>query len=1319
MNRVFWTEQQQPMNTSFTAIFDSLRNEDMQTGLLYEPCSVTDILDEAEQITLLDAIVAPFAKLEMKMRQLNMALNRASGEIKIAGMQITDPFMRLGTANVAVLFELSDGQTISIFFHNPDTTPKKIAPQDDVISYKWVLNKKDVTILVAPERGADINIREVAMRVMKLAEKNSAAFAKQNAKRAEKVKRIEEMEQRITEKEKTLEKLYKEIDLLEATQSMKETDEAIDAQEMLKALEAHKAFFSKSQYKTIQDALKGEESTGMVDTLKPLFKRIDSMPKSYETDGQGNDAVAQLHYFVSNGDFYITEKDMSGAGTRQAFGMTVMNGDPELGYISIDEITSANAELDLYWTPKTLEAIKKADEPAEDEKMAKPLSVLNIVMDIVSPFLKEKIGFNFQSGGGANPLGLPDAGNIFTFTASSESTRLSTFLTIEKTGDTFTTEMYGYKANGERVGLTRGTDLPFDEKTIGDVARAFAANTLKFVKSEQDNSETVTIDVPNDYRITFQGGVSLNAGAIRQAIENSSYGGAEGDRERIDEDLKKVRTGELNAEFIQSEYGHHYISSAIRVVSTLMKAKESGDAPTYLYARAWLNNDEVNVKQICRTAAIETLGVPLKVGAQNRSWDEWLVKFLNLNQAEVEQYEAEREKYRQQESEEAERKKKEELQQEAAVKAEKDAEEARLAEALGLTPNTLAARRAVADLTKNNPRRLELKDGTRVVVNNRKERVEKAIEDGNTDLQVRYKVRKSENNIIGKEKFYWDYVSEKEYNQAKEKGLKVAMEYFLQGEDKLGFELNKYEYDYAKFLLSQQNKATEEPIEVTGKEFGEFDTSTKEGKKALREKVFKYLTNLADIKEKVYCQELKAEVGFTKSGAKKFKKFGADILKLKLAAKIKQIIALGKKFKPSHNSYDPKEKQYGIVYHYLKTPVKIDGIEYGARVVIREDNNGKLHYDLQVKDSVNAILDSVNTNTVGSNEVNKAPVPHRIDSISAVGNDNRSKDEEMQDILDDTDSGRYVLNLFVEYQDENGNWVELKDEEDEPETETSQTQERLVNEYQHDLLLAFEWAKERFHIDKEELLKLATFLTSDKSASDYQEELPFFHPASAKADFENVLGMGVDSNMNINALLDLIKQRFKHTEDKEVNGQQGIGDLLVNSFNQLSGSLEQLLNLPSDSVMTSKDENNLKASLSYVGKSGEMLNITLLNQKEELLTKTSIFTKEVGKKEAQYKFSPESTVEQVVDTIVQALQPLKSKQAEQEDKTVNSANQQEQQDRAFLEKTIAGDFDALSDEFEQQITEIAERYDGTGGEMEALMIQAVDAYSAVLDKLSA
>ena len=47
-----------------------------------------------------------------------------------------------------------------------------------------------------------------------------------------------------------------------------------------------------------------------------------------------------LHYFRAGSDWYITEKDMEGAGTRQAFGYAVLNGDTqnaELGYIDIGE----------------------------------------------------------------------------------------------------------------------------------------------------------------------------------------------------------------------------------------------------------------------------------------------------------------------------------------------------------------------------------------------------------------------------------------------------------------------------------------------------------------------------------------------------------------------------------------------------------------------------------------------------------------------------------------------------------------------------------------------------------------------------------------------------------------------------------------------------------------------------------------------------------------------------------------------------------------------------------------------------------------------
>jgi hypothetical protein len=90
------------------------------------------------------------------------------------------------------------------------------------------------------------------------------------------------------------------------------------------------------------------------------------MPKSYETDGQGDKAIAHLHYFAGGSDFYITEKD-KGDGRdevpgqqHQAFGLSDVFGDGgELGYVSIAELIQHKVELDLYWTPRTLAEIRK------------------------------------------------------------------------------------------------------------------------------------------------------------------------------------------------------------------------------------------------------------------------------------------------------------------------------------------------------------------------------------------------------------------------------------------------------------------------------------------------------------------------------------------------------------------------------------------------------------------------------------------------------------------------------------------------------------------------------------------------------------------------------------------------------------------------------------------------------------------------------------------------------------------------------------------------------------------------------------------------
>jgi hypothetical protein len=86
---------------------------------------------------------------------------------------------------------------------------------------------------------------------------------------------------------------------------------------------------------------------------------INSMPKTYETDGQGDNAIVYLHYFMGGCDWYITERDMEKEQI-QAFGLADLGYGGELGYINIEELREIGAELDLYWTPKPLKTVKAA-----------------------------------------------------------------------------------------------------------------------------------------------------------------------------------------------------------------------------------------------------------------------------------------------------------------------------------------------------------------------------------------------------------------------------------------------------------------------------------------------------------------------------------------------------------------------------------------------------------------------------------------------------------------------------------------------------------------------------------------------------------------------------------------------------------------------------------------------------------------------------------------------------------------------------------------------------------------------------------------------
>lgn len=112
------------------------------------------------------------------------------------------------------------------------------------------------------------------------------------------------------------------------------------------------------QFAALREAMRGEEGAWFRQRLAELAETFRTMPKVYEQDGKGDDAIVYLHLFGGSADAWITERDTTDE-QYQAFGLCDLFGDGgELGYISIVELIRAGLELDMHWTPKTLREVK-------------------------------------------------------------------------------------------------------------------------------------------------------------------------------------------------------------------------------------------------------------------------------------------------------------------------------------------------------------------------------------------------------------------------------------------------------------------------------------------------------------------------------------------------------------------------------------------------------------------------------------------------------------------------------------------------------------------------------------------------------------------------------------------------------------------------------------------------------------------------------------------------------------------------------------------------------------------------------------------------
>lgn len=124
-----------------------------------------------------------------------------------------------------------------------------------------------------------------------------------------------------------------------------------------------KHFINPSQLSVLRtNSTDSEEKEFFIDKLAQMEEIIKNMPQTYEQDGKGDEAVAHLHYFRGGMDWYITEKDMEGdEGQYQAFGLANLGHGAELGYIAIKELIENSIEIDLFFEPKTLKAIKAGE----------------------------------------------------------------------------------------------------------------------------------------------------------------------------------------------------------------------------------------------------------------------------------------------------------------------------------------------------------------------------------------------------------------------------------------------------------------------------------------------------------------------------------------------------------------------------------------------------------------------------------------------------------------------------------------------------------------------------------------------------------------------------------------------------------------------------------------------------------------------------------------------------------------------------------------------------------------------------------------------
>lgn len=211
---------EKPININTHTTFADTLSPGLPARWISEPLSEDDLILEAATLedielaylgneilaesdgAMFEAISTKRLKLAATMRAFIRVLNRGLNgtDIKAGTDEAGEDENGLPTiggaligkvrrvANIPVMtaqIPLTDGQTTSIIFHSPTADNGRVKNDDTLVAFQFLLNKRDVTHVVAPIGGRDVTLNQVCQVLSNLIERNSGKFQKAKERQAQ------------------------------------------------------------------------------------------------------------------------------------------------------------------------------------------------------------------------------------------------------------------------------------------------------------------------------------------------------------------------------------------------------------------------------------------------------------------------------------------------------------------------------------------------------------------------------------------------------------------------------------------------------------------------------------------------------------------------------------------------------------------------------------------------------------------------------------------------------------------------------------------------------------------------------------------------------------------------------------------------------------------------------------------------------------------------------------------------------------------------------------------------------------------------------